>query len=339
MTSAEITAKKRGGLPVVSVAPMMDWTDKHCRFFHRRLTKRTLLYTEMIPMGTILRGDQQKFLGFSPEENPVALQIGGDDPAGLAECARVAEEFGYDEINLNVGCPSARVQSGNFGACLMASPHIVAASVKAMREASTLPITVKHRIGIPGFDQYENLRDFVDRVADAGCDRFIVHARIAVLGGLSPAENRKVPPLRYADVYRLCEERPELRIEINGGIRTIDDVKTHLRHTHGVMIGRAAYEDPFLLATIDQEFFAESARVKTRSEAALEMIPYLEEESRRGLSLHRVIRHLLGLFHGVPGARRFRRRLSENMHKPGFSPADFAAAVEEIEGAALLQPA
>lgn len=292
---------------------MMDRTDRHLRYFLRQLSRHTLLYTEMITTGAVIHGDRDHLLGFSPEERPLALQLGGDDPADLARCARIAADFGYDEVNINVGCPSARVQSGNFGACLMAEPERVADAVAAMRAAVDLPVTVKHRIGVDDIDRYEDMARFVTVVAAAGCDRFTVHARKAWLSGLSPKENREVPPLRYDDVYRLKRERPDLVIEINGGVRTLDATREHLERVDAVMIGRAIVDDPYLLAEADARVFGDaSAPTLSRVEAVEAMIPYIAREAARGERLHRVSRHLLTLFRGVPGARGYKRVLSEN---------------------------
>ncbi|NJN49373.1 MAG: tRNA dihydrouridine(20/20a) synthase DusA, partial [Alkalinema sp. RL_2_19] len=255
---------------------MMDRTDRHCRYFLRQISARTLLYTEMVTSQAILHGDLEKLLGFTPEESLIALQVGGDDPARLAKCATIAAEFGYDEINLNVGCPSQRVQSGNFGACLMMEPERVADCVAAMRSASNLPVTVKHRIGVDDHDHYEHLRQFVEIVAAAGCQRFTVHARKAWLKGLSPKENRDVPPLRYADVYRLKQEFPDLVIEINGGILTLDATLEHLAQVDAVMIGRAAYDNPYLLAEADRRIFREAVAVRSRHEIVEAMYPYID---------------------------------------------------------------
>lgn len=308
-------AARRGATRAISVAPMMDCTDRHFRWLMRQISRRALLYTEMVTTGAALHGDRAHVLGFSPEERPLALQLGGDDPAALAACARVAEDMGYDEVNLNCGCPSDRVHSGNFGACLMSQPQRVAAAVAAMRAASSLPVTVKHRIGIDGLERYEDMLGFVDAVAAAGCDRFTVHARIAVLGGLSPKENRTIPPLRYADVYRLKAERPGLVVELNGGVRTLEAVREHLAAgVDAVMIGRAAYEDPFLFAEVDRQLFGEAgAEPPSRFEVARRVGEYAEAYMR-GHPQRRasaVLRHVLGLFNGQPGAREFRRILSD----------------------------
>ena len=301
---------RRGAVRAISVAPMMDWTDRHFRWLVRQISRRALLYTEMVTTGAALHGDRAHVLGFSPEERPLALQLGGDDPAALDECARIAEGMGYDEVNLNCGCPSDRVHSGNFGACLMAQPERVAAAVAAMRAATSLPVTVKHRIGIDGREAYEDMLGFVDAVAAAGCDRFTVHARIAVLGGLSPKENRTIPPLRYPEVYRLKAERPGLVVELNGGVRSLEAAAQHLAAgVDAVMIGRAAYEDPFLFADVDRRFFGEGGEAPGRFEVARRFAAYAEAYVR-GHAQRRasaVLRHLLGLFTGQPGAREFRR--------------------------------
>lgn len=295
----------------ISVAPMMDHTDRHFRYLMRQMTKRSLLYTEMVTTPAILHGDKTRLLGFSLEEKPLALQLGGDDPGDLAMCARIAEEMGYDEINLNVGCPSDRVQQGRFGACLMAVPDHVALCVSTMRDAVALPVTVKHRIGIDHLDGYGDLSRFVQIVAHSGCDRFIVHARIAILSGLSPKENRTVPPLRPYDVYRLKEEFPQLRIEINGGVRTIDAALAHLRHVDGVMIGRAAYEDPYLFAEVDSRCFGEAEPPVSRRDVVEAMIPYVAHWMECGCRAHAVLRHMSHLFAGNPGARAWRRYVSD----------------------------
>lgn len=296
---------------------MMDCTDRHYRYFMRQLTRRTLLYTEMLTTGAILRGDRSKFLDFSAVERPLALQLGGDDPGQLAACARLAEDWGYSEVNLNVGCPSDRVQSGHFGACLMAQPARVADCVVAMRQATTLPVTVKHRIGINGLERYDDLAHFVQTVALAGCDRFTVHARLAVLQGLSPRANRTVPPLRYADVYRLKDDFPELVIEINGGITTLAQASEHLRSVDGVMIGRAAYDNPYLFALADTLCFGDEAPPPTRRQVLEAMIPYVEDWVARGLAAGRILRHMLGLFAHQRVAKAWKRLLSGSaQHSP-----------------------
>ncbi|MCB9734828.1 MAG: tRNA dihydrouridine(20/20a) synthase DusA [Deltaproteobacteria bacterium] len=311
LTTAPAAGPRRGEVRALSVAPMMARTDRHLRYFLRQLSRRTLLYTEMVTTGAVIHGDREKLIGFSPEEGPVALQLGGSDPRELAECAKIAEDWGYDEVNLNVGCPSDRVQSGRFGACLMAEPERVAECVVAMRAAVRVPVTVKHRIGIDGLEAYEDMLRFVDLVAAAGADRFTAHARIAILAGLSPKENREVPPLRYDDVYRLKRERPGLDIEINGGIRTLEAARAHLEHVDAVMIGRAAYEDPYVFARADRDVFGDAdAPVLTRREAVLAMLSYVARETARGERLHHITRHMLPLFARQAGGRQWRRRLS-----------------------------
>lgn len=301
----------------LSVAPMLDWTDRHCRAFHRTLTRRTLLYTEMVTTGAVLHGDRERHLGFSGAEHPVALQLGGSDPAALAECARLAEDRGYDEVNLNCGCPSGRVQSGAFGACLMGTPDVVARAVEAMRAATRLPVTVKHRIGIDDLDSYAHLTRFVSTVAEAGCQTFIVHARKAWLSGLSPKENREIPPLRYELVQQLKADFPHLNIVLNGGILSLESAWERLTWADGVMIGRAAYQDPYLLATADRDVFGENAAPPTRREAIEAFLPYVAEGLEAGQPLNRMMKHTLGLFAGQPGARHWKRTLSERGHLPG----------------------
>jgi tRNA-dihydrouridine synthase A len=310
----------------LSVAPMMDRTDRHFRYFMRQITRRTLLYTEMVTTGAILHGDRTRLLGFTPAEKPLALQVGGDDPKALALCAQIAEDMGYDEINLNVGCPSDRVQNGNFGACLMAQPGRVADCVAAMRGTVQIPVTVKHRIGIDDRDAYEDMVEFVRIVAAAGCDRFSVHARKAWLQGLSPKENRDIPPLRYEDVYRLKQEFPHLAIEINGGVQTLKQVHIHLRFVDAVMIGRAAYDNPYLFATVDQAIYGEDKRPLTRQEIAEAMLPYIERWVDGGGKLHTITRHMLQLFAGEPGTRAWKRYLTEQSSVLG-------AGVEVIQAA------
>jgi tRNA-dihydrouridine synthase A len=301
----------------LSVAPMMDWTDRHFRYMMRLITRRTLLYTEMVNMNALIRGDRHRHLDFSPEEHPVSLQLGGDDPRMLATCARLAAEWGYDEVNLNVGCPSERVQNGNFGACLMADPVRVRDCLAAMAEAAPIPVTVKHRIGIDDQDSYEHLSGFVSVVAGAGPSRFTVHARKAWLSGLSPRENREIPPLRYDDVYRLKRDFPELVIELNGGVREVAEIDGHLRRVDAVMVGRAAYENPFLLTGVDSEILGEAgATVSSRREIVEGMLPYIERRLHEGTPLNRISRHMLGLFNGQPGAKAWRRHLSEHAHLP-----------------------
>lgn len=295
---------------------MMDWTDRHCRYFLRLLSPRARLYTEMVTAAAVLHGANERLLRFDPGEHPVALQLGGSVPADMAQAARIGEETGYDEININIGCPSDRVQSGQFGACLMARPDTVAACVQVMREAVAIPVTVKTRIGIDDQDSYEFLADFVATVADAGCSTFIVHARIALLEGLSPKDNRSVPPLDYARVYRLKREHPDLTIVLNGGIASTNAVTGHLQHVDGVMIGREAYQNPWFLVELEHALGAGRGPAD-RHEVLERMLPYIKAELAAGTELKHITRHMLGLFAGQPGARAWRRYLSENAHRAG----------------------
>ena len=296
---------------------MMDWSDRHCRYFWRLLTGKALLYTEMVTTGALIHGDRARFLEFNAEEHPVALQLGGSDAHDLAQCARWAQEWGYDEVNLNCGCPSDRVQSGMFGACLMAQPALVAEGINAMRSACNIPVTVKHRIGIDDMESYGELIDFISPIAEAGCEVFIVHARKAWLKGLSPKENREVPPLNYDWVYQLKRDFPDLEIIINGGIATLEQCKAHLMQVDGVMLGREAYQNPWLLAEVDQQIFGCDDNYLTRDDVITALLPYVEQQLSRGAHLNHITRHILGLYQGVPGARKFRRHISENAHKPG----------------------
>jgi len=298
----------------LSIAPMMDRTDRHYRYFMRQITRRTLLYTEMVTTAAILHGDQEQLLGFSPEEKPLVLQLGGDNPNHLATCAKIAEDMGYDQVNLNVGCPSDRVQNGNFGACLMAQPELVAKAVEAMQKVVNIPVTIKHRIGIDDQDKYEDMANFVRIVANAGCQHFIVHARKAWLQGLSPKENRTIPPLRYEEVHRLKQEFPQLFIEINGGFKTLTEVKDQLQFVDAVMIGRAAYDHPYLFATADQEIYGEKTPPLTRQEVIEAMYPYLEYWLQKGVKLNSMTRHFLELFARQPGTKAWKRYISENAH-------------------------
>lgn len=300
-----------------SVAPMLDWTDTHCRYFHRLLSRHALLYTEMVTTGAIIHGNRQRHLQFNAEEHPLALQLGGSNPADLAECAKIAQDYGYDEINLNVGCPSDRVQNGRFGACLMAEPELVAECVSAMRQAVSIPVTVKSRIGIDERDSYQELAQFIGTVAAAGCETFIVHARKAWLSGLSPKQNRDVPPLRYDLVFQLKRDFPQLRIVINGGIETLDASLDLLKKIDGVMLGREIYHNPYLLADVDRRIFHDDHPLRSRQEIVLALLPYIERQLQQGVRLHCIARHLLGLFHGVDGARAWRRHLSENATRHG----------------------
>ncbi|OCG21751.1 tRNA dihydrouridine(20/20a) synthase DusA [Gilliamella sp. App4-10] len=307
-----------------SVAPMLDWTDKHCRYFHRILTKQTLLYTEMVTTGAILFG-KGDYLAFNNEEHPVSLQLGGSDPKALAQCAKLAQERGYDEINLNVGCPSDRVQNGMFGACLMGNADLVANCIAQMQEQVDIPVTVKTRIGIDNFDSYAFLCQFIEKVMPY-TNTFIVHARKAWLSGLSPKENREIPPLDYDRVYKLKQDYPDLTIAINGGIKTIDEIKYHLQYVDGVMIGREAYQNPLLLTEIDTQIFGTNTSVIDPLSAIRALYPYIEQQLMQGAQLNHIMRHTLGIFNGRKGARQWRRYLSENAHKK-------AAGVEVVEQA------
>jgi tRNA-dihydrouridine synthase A len=300
-----------------SVAPMMDWTDRHCRVFHRLLSRRARLYTEMLTTGAIIHGDRTRLLGFDASEHPLALQLGGSDPADLATSAKIGEDFGYDEINLNVGCPSDRVTDGRFGACLMAEPELVASCVAAMKRAVQIPVTVKCRIGIDDQDPEVSLDRLARGVIAAGADVLIVHARKAWLNGLSPKENRDIPPLDYDRVYRLKAALPQVSVIINGGIGSVEEAKAHLEHVDGVMLGRAAYQEPWRLLSVDPILFGESAPHATMKDAFEAMMPYIERELARGTRLHAITRHFVGAFHAVPGARAFRRHLAEQGVKLG----------------------
>jgi len=297
------------------IAPMMDWSDRHCRHFWRLLTKQTLLYTEMVTTGALIHGDRQRFLHFGKSEHPVALQLGGSNPTDLAQCAQWAQQWGYDEVNLNCGCPSDRVQSGMFGACLMAQPQLVAEGVAAMRSACDIPVTVKHRIGIDDMESYHQLTAFVEPVAAAGCEVFIVHARKAWLQGLSPKENREIPPLNYDWVYQLKQDYPQLSIVINGGIQTIAECEAHLKQVDGVMLGREAYHNPWMLAEVDSRIFGAENPASQRDDIIEALIPYIRAQMADGARLNHITRHILGLYQGVAGARKFRRHISENAFK------------------------
>ena len=312
----------------ISVAPMMDWTDRHDRVFLRLISRRILLYTEMIPAGAILHGARDRFLAFDTREHPVALQLGGAEPGELAECARIAAEFGYDEINLNVGCPSGRVQKARFGACLMADPAQVGICVAAMAAATRVPVTVKCRIGIDRRDSFEDLVEFTEVVVDSGCRTLIVHARKAWLEGLSPKQNREVPPLRPEVVYRLKEVFPDLEVILNGGVEDLDQAAAHLARVDGVMIGRAAYRNPHLLAGVDARFFGATGPGPDREEVVRALLPYVSERLLRGVPLKALTRHILGLFNGLPGARAWRRHLSTEAHRPGAGPEVIESALE-----------
>lgn len=332
MSSPVSSTNTVAGYPLnrFSIAPMLDWTDRHCRYFHRLLTKNTLLYTEMVTTGAILFG-KGDYLQFSTEEHPIALQLGSSDPADLAKCARIAEERGYDEINLNVGCPSDRVQNGRFGACLMASAQLVADCVAAMRAEVTIPVTVKTRIGIDELDSYEFLCNFIETVQQSGCDTFVVHARKAWLSGLSPKENRDIPPLDYERVYQLKRDYPHLTIAINGGITDLAQIQQHLQHVDGVMVGREAYQNPYILAQVDALLFADHHPVLSRHDVVMQMLPYIDAHLQSGGYLSHITRHMLGLFQGVPGARAWRRHLSENATRRGADTKVVLEALAHIQ--------
>jgi tRNA-dihydrouridine synthase A len=309
---------------------MMEWTDRHCRFFHRLLTRRALLYTEMLTTNAVLHGDRGRLLRFDAAEHPLALQLGGSGPRALAACARIGADLGFDEINLNVGCPSDRVREGRFGACLMAEPALVGDCVASMKAAVSIPITVKCRIGIDDQDPEPSLDIFARSVQQAGSDALVVHARKAWLKGLSPKENREVPPLDYNRVYRLKAAHPHLTIVLNGGIGTLEEAREHLEHVDGIMIGRAAYQEPWRLIAVDQLFFGEDASFASPKQAAAALIPYIERELAQGTRLHAITRHLHGLFRAVPGARAFRRRLAEAASEPEASGEVLAAALSLV---------
>ncbi len=313
----------------------MDWTDRHCRMFHRQITRHTWLYTEMVTTGALLHGDVARHLDFNDEEHPVALQLGGSEPEDLARCAKLGEQWGYDEVNLNCGCPSERVQRGAFGACLMAEPRLVADCVKAMRDAVTIDVTVKHRIGIDNAESYDFVRDFVGIIAEAGCTTFIVHARNAILKGLSPKENREIPPLKPEYAYRLKRDFPHLEIIINGGIKMLEEIDAHLREVDGVMLGREAYHNPYLMAAFDARYYGDDAPAKSRAEVLRAMQPYIREQLARhgaaGLKLNSITRHMLGLMAGLPGARAFRQTLSDSRKLAGGDPAILLDAMARMQ--------
>lgn len=300
----------------ISIAPMMDRTDRHFRFMARKISRRTLLYTEMVTANAILFGGEERHLNYNPEEHPVVLQLGGDDPVAMTKAALAGKRYGYDEININVGCPSDRVKNGNFGACLMKTPDHVAELVKTMQDALDIPVTVKHRIGVDDMDSYDHMAHFVGTIAETGCNRFSVHARKAWLQGLSPKENREIPPLRYEDVYRLKRDFPNLIIEINGGVRTMDDAAEHLKYVDAVMIGRAAYETPWMFAEVDSRFYGENTQ-PTLEELIAQMTEYASQEIEKGIKLSAITRHMLTLFNGRPGSRAWRRHLSDNAWREG----------------------
>ncbi|MDH5517997.1 MAG: tRNA dihydrouridine(20/20a) synthase DusA [Gammaproteobacteria bacterium] len=300
---------------VVSVAPMLDWTDRHERYFLRLISHHALLYTEMVTTGAIIFGERDRYLQYNQQEHPLALQLGGSDPAQLAECTKIAADYGYDEVNLNLGCPSNRVQNGSFGACMMAVPDSVAECIDAMKQAASLTVSAKTRIGIDEQDSFEELVHFIGTLHLAGCNDFIIHARKAILQGLSPKENRSIPPLRYDVVYKIKELFPQCRISINGGIKTLDEVSSHLQRVDGVMIGREAYHNPYFLASVDKFIFDDDHEILSRHQIVESMFPYIESEMKKGLRLHSIVRHMLGIFQGVKGTKAWKRYLSENACK------------------------
>ena len=310
------------------IAPMLDWTDRHERYFLRLISQRMLLYTEMVTTGAILFGDREKYLSFDETEHPVALQLGGSDPDALASCAKIAETMGYDEVNLNVGCPSERVKSGNFGACLMMTPEIVANCVAEMKSAVSLPVTVKHRIGVDQHDSWDQLCEFIESISEQGCDAFIVHARKAWLQGLSPKQNRDIPPLNYEMVHRLKKTYPDTEFVINGGFKDVGEALQQLDHLDGVMMGREAYHNPYILRAVDEKYFKEKTELLSRHEILEKFKPYVLKELSAGTRLNSVTRHIMGLFHGMPGARLWRRHLSENATK---KDADWSVIDEALE--------
>jgi len=308
---------------------MLDWTDRHDRYFLRLFSRHTLLYTEMVTTGAIIHGDREYLLGFDNTEHPLALQLGGSSPSDLAECSKIAQDWGYDEVNLNVGCPSDRVQNGAFGACLMAKPELVAECLNSMQQAVDIPVTVKHRIGIDDLDSYELLHRFIETVSSAGCSTFLVHARKAILQGLSPKQNREIPPLKYDWVYQIKRDFPALEIIINGGIKTLAETQAHLKQVDGVMIGREAYHNPYILAEADALLFDDHYDMPDRHDILRQFLPYIEQQMAKGIRLTHMSKHVLGLFHAQPGGRKFRQYISENAYKPD-------AGIEVLENAAKL---
>jgi tRNA-dihydrouridine synthase A len=309
---------------------MMEWTDRHCRYFLRLISHRALLYTEMVTTGALIHGNRERFLAYDKSEHPLALQLGGSNPKELAFCTRMAEDYGFDEVNLNVGCPSNRVQSGRFGACLMKEPDLVAECVAAMDQAVKLPVTVKMRIGVDEQDSYELLSQFIHIVAQAGCRTLIIHARKAWLQGLSPRENREIPPLRYEVVHAIKQDFPQLEVVINGGITTLEEVQGHLKWMDGVMIGRVVYHNPYFLAQIDQHFYGDFHPLLTRHEIIEAFLPYVEQQLIQNITLSSMTRHILGLFQGQPGSRAWRRYLSENAHRPGSGIEIIQEALRQV---------
>ncbi len=317
---------------------MMDWSDRHCRYFFRQLSPHAVVYSEMVTSGALIHGDVERHLAFDPAEHPVALQLGGSEPDDLSRCARLGEDWGYDEVNLNCGCPSERVQKGAFGACLMAEPDLVADCVKAMQDAVSVPVTVKHRLGIDSIESYDFVRRFVEKVAKAGCETFFVHARNAVLKGLSPKENREIPPLKYDYVYRLKRDFPELEIVVNGGISTAAQIMRHLQNVDGVMLGRAAYHDSYLLAQLESDLFGQGAKTP-RAQVVAVMRGYAQKQIAKGTPLRSIARHMLGLYHGQPRARLWRQRLSDATQLAENRASLLGTARHEVESELLAEPA
>lgn len=313
-----------------TTAPMMEWSDSHCRQFWRHITREAVMYTEMVTTGAIIHGNRERFLAYGREEHPIALQLGGSNANELAECAKFAQQWGYDEVNLNVGCPSDRVQNNMIGACLMGHPNLVADGIKAMKDVVDIDVTVKHRIGIDDQDSYPELVNFVGTVADTGCNTFIVHARKAILQGLSPKENRDIPPLKYDWVYQLKQDFPDLEIIINGGLNKFDQMKQQLEHVDGVMIGREAYHNPYIMAEVDHSFYGQDNAIPSRHKIIEDFMPYIEEQLSKDIYLSHITRHILGIFHGQPGARQFRRYISENAHKPGAGIEVLRTALSKV---------
>ncbi|MDO6469787.1 tRNA dihydrouridine(20/20a) synthase DusA [Neptunomonas phycophila] len=314
-----------------SVAPMMAWTDRHCRMFHRTMTNQSVLYTEMVTTGALIYGDRDRYLSYNDGEHPVALQLGGSNPKELAECAKMAEDYGYDEVNLNVGCPSDRVQNNMIGACLMAHPTIVRDCLGEMQQAVGIPITVKHRLGIDDLDSDEHLHGFISTVKESGCKTFIIHARKAILDGLSPKDNRDIPPLQYERAYAIKQLNPELEVILNGGIKTLETSLEHLKYIDGVMVGREAYHNPYMLIDVDTVIYGSAPKdVLTRAQVLEAYFPYIEQQLSNGVALNHILRHLLGLFHGERGGKQFRRVISENAHKPGAGIDVLQLALEKL---------
>ncbi len=313
-----------------TVAPMMDWTDRHCRYFHRLLSKNAVLYTEMVTTGALIHAEADRFLRYNREEQPVALQLGGSNATDLAKCTKMAEDYGYNEVNLNVGCPSDRVQNNMIGACLMAHPQLVADCLKQMQDAVTIPVTVKHRLGIDDMDSYDELKQFVETVRTSGCNVFIIHARKAILQGLSPKENRDVPPLKYEWVYQIKQEFPELEVHINGGIKSIEECHTHLQYVDGVMLGREAYQNPYILAHVEHQIF--NGNLINRKDAALQMIPYIEQQMKEYRTpVKSITRHMTGLYQGMKGAKKYRQLLSTLPHQDGADASVINTALSALD--------